>query len=154
MRARPRRHGDGVHPGQDHQPAGELGDKFKRALHGRLRLQGVNVGKARQPRHRLVEAGIMLHRAGAERINPGVDRKIQLRQPHVMKHRLWLAQARKASRFFPLERAQPVFKWQGFVEIDAGILRPAYLEDKPFLDFEAAIAGEGFRLRHLGPGRL
>ena len=40
-----------------------------------------------------------------------------------------------------------MFKWQGLVEIDAGILRPADLEDEPFLDFEAAIAGEGFRLR-------
>jgi hypothetical protein len=103
MRARSRRHGDGVHPGHDHQPAGELGDKFKRALHGRLRLQGMNIGKAGQPRHRLVEAGIMLHRAGAERINPSVDRVIQPRQPHVMTHCLWLAQARKAGRFLPFE---------------------------------------------------
>jgi hypothetical protein len=95
MRARSRRHGDGVHPGHDQQPAGELGDKFKRALHGRLRLQGMNIGKARQPRHRLVEAGIMLHRAGAERIYPGINRVILPRQSHVMTHRLGLAQARK-----------------------------------------------------------
>ena len=145
MRARSRRHGDGVHPGHDHQPAGELGDKFKRALHGRLRLQGMNIGKAGQACHRLVEAGIMLHRAGAERINPGVDRIIQPRQPHVMTHCLWLAQARKASRFLPFEWAEPMFKWQRLVEIDAGNFRPAYFEDKPFLDFKAAIAGEGFR---------
>jgi hypothetical protein len=103
MRARSRRHRDSVHPGHDHQPAGELGDKFKCALHGRLRLQGMNIGKAGQARHRLVEAGIMLHRAGAEWINPGVDRVIQPRQPHVMTHCLRLAQTRKASRFLPFE---------------------------------------------------
>ncbi len=154
MRARSRRHGDGVHPGHDHQPAGELGDKFKRALHGGLRLQGMNIGKARQPRHRLVEAGIMLHRAGAKRINPGVDRIIQPRQPHIMAYRLGLAQARKAGRFLAFERAEPKFEWQGFVEIDAGILRTAYFKDKPFLDFEAAIACEGFRIRRLGSGRM
>jgi hypothetical protein len=63
MRARSRRHGDSVHLGHDHQPAGELGNTFKCALHGRLRLRGMNIGKAGQPRHHLVEAGIMLHRA-------------------------------------------------------------------------------------------
>ena len=103
MRARSRRHGDGVHPGHDHQPAGEFRNKFKRALHGRLRLQGMNIGKAWQARHSLVEAEIMLHRARAKRINLGVDRIIQPRQPHVMTHCLWLAQARKAGRFLPFE---------------------------------------------------
>src|SRR5438105_1077027 len=34
VRTRSRRHGDGVHPGHGHQPAGEIGDKFKGALHG------------------------------------------------------------------------------------------------------------------------
>src|ERR1700730_14925323 len=39
-----------------------------------------------------------------------------------------------------------MFTWQGLVEIDASNHRTTYLEDEPFLDFEAAIAGEGFRL--------
>ena len=43
---------------------------------------------------------------------------------------------------------------RGLVEIDAGIFRAPDFEDQPFLDFEAAIAGEGFRLRHRCLGRL
>src|SRR5580704_4501455 len=73
-----------------------------------------------------------------------------------MTHCLRLAQARKAGRFLPFERAEPVFKWQGFVEIDAGILRTPDFEDEAFLDFQAAIAGEGFRRRchRMGDGRV
>src|SRR5450631_445469 len=43
---------------------------------------------------------------------------------------------------------------RGLVEIDAGIFRPPDFEDKPFLDFEAAIAGKGFRLRYRCPSCL
>src|SRR5450631_3131544 len=43
---------------------------------------------------------------------------------------------------------------RGLVEIDAGIFRPPDFEDKPFLDFEAAIADEGFRLRYRCPSCL
>ena len=52
---------------------GERFDQLERALHGRDRLQRMDVGEARQPRHLLVEARIVLHRARAERIEPGVD---------------------------------------------------------------------------------
>ncbi len=37
------------------------------------RLERMDVGEARQPRHLLVEPRIVLHRAGAERIEPDVD---------------------------------------------------------------------------------
>ena len=42
------RHGDGGHAGHFFQPVGERVDQFERALHRLLRLQWVNVGKARQ----------------------------------------------------------------------------------------------------------
>jgi hypothetical protein len=49
----------------------------------------------------------------------------------------------------PFERAQPVIEGQGLIEIDSAILRAADFEDEAFLDFEAAIAGEGFDLMRL-----
>ena len=68
-------------------------DQFERALHRRLRLQRMNVAEARQPRQLFVDAGIMLHRAGAERIEPGVDGIILLRQAHVVSQGFRLAEA-------------------------------------------------------------
>ena len=51
----------------------------ERARHGGDRLQRMDVGEARQPRHLLVEARIVLHRAGAEREEAGVDAVVLLR---------------------------------------------------------------------------
>ena len=54
----------------------ELVDQLERALHRLLRLQRVDVGEARQPRHLLVEARVVLHRARAEREQAEVDRVV------------------------------------------------------------------------------
>ena len=83
----------GRHVGEREQPVGQFLHQRQRALHGRDRLQRMDVGKARQPRHFLVEARIVLHRAGAERIGPSVDGVIFLRQAHIMAHRLGFGQA-------------------------------------------------------------
>ena len=56
-----------------------------------VRLQRMDVGEARQPRHLLVEARVVLHRARAERVEAGVDRVVLLRQPREVAHRLRLA---------------------------------------------------------------
>ena len=68
MRAGLWRHRDGVHARHGQQGVGERLDKFERPLRGRNRLQRVDVGESRQARHFLVEARIVLHRAGAQRI--------------------------------------------------------------------------------------
>src|SRR6202045_4415275 len=47
-----------------------------------------------------------------------------------------------------------MFEWQGIVEIDAGNLRTPDFKNELFLDFDVAIAGEGFRLRRNRLGRL
>jgi len=76
MRAGPRCHRDGIHACQDSEPAGKRSDQLQRTRHARLRLQRMDIGKAWEPCHRLVQARIMFHRAGAERIDPEVDRII------------------------------------------------------------------------------
>ena len=60
--------GDGGHPGQGLQPVGQAVHQLQGALHGRLRLQRVDVREARQTRHLLVQARVVLHRARAQRI--------------------------------------------------------------------------------------
>ena len=69
-----------------------------RARHGGERLQRMDVAEARQPRHALVEARVVLHGAGAEREQPGVDAVVLLAEPHVVPHRLGLAEARQPER--------------------------------------------------------
>ena len=63
-----------------------------------LRRQGMQIAEAGQPRHLLVQARIVLHGAGAERIKPGVDGVIHARQAHIMADHFRLAEARQADR--------------------------------------------------------
>jgi hypothetical protein len=60
------RHRDAGMPVSD-QPVRQLVHHFERAAHGLLRGERVDIGKAGQPRHLLVEARIVLHRARTER---------------------------------------------------------------------------------------
>ena len=101
-----RRERNGRHAGQRREIAGELAHELERALHGRDRLQGMDVAEAGQPRHALVEAGIVLHGAGAERKQPGVDAEVLLRQAHVMAHGLGLGEAGQADVALALEPAE------------------------------------------------
>ena len=87
------RHCDGVHARHRQKRIRQRLDDLERPLRGRNRLQWVDVRESGQPRHFLVEAGIVLHRAGAQRIDPGVDRIIVARQAHVMADRLGLVEA-------------------------------------------------------------
>ena len=70
MRARLGRHRHRRHAGQRGQPVHQFGDQLQRALRGRLRRQRMQIAEARQPRHLLVQARIVLHGAGAQRIKP------------------------------------------------------------------------------------
>ena len=69
MRAGLRRHRDRVHAGHGQQGVGQRFNDLERPLRRRDRLQRVHVGESRQARHLFVEAGIVLHRARAQRID-------------------------------------------------------------------------------------
>ncbi len=60
--------------------------------------QRMDVGEARQARHALVEARIVLHRAGAEREQAQVDRVVLAAEARIVAHRLRLGQAGEADR--------------------------------------------------------
>ena len=127
-------------------------DQRQRALHGRDRLQRMRVGEAGQPRHLLVEPRVVLHRAGAERIEPGVDRIVLARQPHVMAQRLRLAEARQADRRARARAAPRRSANGGGASMSTPVVsRAADLEQQRLLDVEAAIAGEGFAPRRRSP---
>ena len=131
------------HAGHFEEPAAELGDQVDRAGHRRQRLQRVDVAEARQPRHLLVEARVVLHGAGAERIEPGVDRVVLLGEPHIVAHRLRLGQAGQVDRRLPGMLAEARLRLGRLRQVDAGHIVPAGLEDQRLLDLQAAIAGEG-----------
>ena len=147
MRAGLGAHRDRGHAGHLEQPAAELGDQVERARDRRQRLQRVDVGEAGQPRHLLVEARVVLHRAGAERIEPDVDRVVLLGEPHVVAHRLRLGEAGQVDRRLAAMLAEPRRRLRRLRQIDAGHVVPADLEEQRLLDLQAAIAGEGARLR-------
>ena len=105
MRAGGRRQGHRRHAGQRLQPMRQRVDQLERALHRRYRLQRVQIGETRQPRHLLVEPRVVLHRARAERVEAAVDRVILLRQAGEMAHHLRLAEAGQADRRLAVEAA-------------------------------------------------
>jgi hypothetical protein len=115
----------------------------ERAGHGRDRLERVDVGEARQARHLLVEAGIVLHRAGAEREEPGVDAVVLLAEAHIMAHRLGLGEAGQADLTLPGMLAEAALELRRLVDVDAGGLMMADLEDQRLDLLEGLVAGEG-----------
>ena len=128
-------------------PASATARRSVRARPGRsTRLQRMDVGEARQPRHFLVEARIVLHRARAEREEAGVDGVVLARQAHVVAHRFRLGEAGQADR--PCARARRgagrTFAARRNRRRSLGL---ADLEDQRLLDAQRAIAGEGRRAR-------
>ena len=83
------------------------GNQRQRALGGGARRQGMQIAEAGQPRHLLVQARIVLHGAGAQRIEPGIDGVILPRQPHIMADHFRLAEARQADGALAAQAAQP-----------------------------------------------
>ncbi len=100
------RQGHRRHPRQRRQPVGQLVHQLQRALNRRLRLQRVDVREARQARHLLVQARVVLHRARAQRIQRQVDGVVLLAQAHIVAHGLWLRQAGQADRILADQIAQ------------------------------------------------
>ena len=127
----------------------------ERALHRLLRLQRVDVGKARQPRDLLVEARIVLHRARAEREQAEVDRVILPRQAGVVAHGFRLAEARQVDR--PRCARDRRGATRGACGTSAKSTpvcsRAADLEQQRLLEHQRAVAGDGLRLALLVGGR-
>ena len=123
-------HRDGGHAGQRLQPCRQFVDQFQRALHRGLRLQGVNVRKARQAGQLFIQPRIVFHRAAAQREQAKINGIILLRQAHVVAHGLRLRQARQAGRNLAGDTAQAagtVFRrWQ----VNTGRVFGADLEDQ------------------------
>src|SRR6185312_15322369 len=128
------------HAGQHLEPMRQRVDELERALHGRRRLQWVEVGEARQPRQLLVEPRIVLHGARPQRIEPGVDGVVLLRQPGEMAHHLRLAEPRQPDPPTPAQAAEPVGNRRRLGQVDAAAARLVALEKQRLLDLEAAVA--------------
>ena len=129
-----------------------LGDQLQRALRGGLRRQGMQIAEARQPRHFLVQARIVLHGAGAQRIKPGVDGVVHPRQAHIMADHFRLAEARQADRA-PCGAGRPAASSRNchIGQIDAGgamrpVRRSAFLHDpgRGRRRWSAMLVGNGF----------
>jgi hypothetical protein len=134
--------GHGRHASQGLQPMGQAVHQLDRALHRRLRLQRVDVGEARQARHLLVQARVVLHRARAQRIQRQVDGVVLLAQAHVVAHGFRLGQARQADRRGADQVAQ-IIGWRGVRQVDAGLVPGVQFEDQRLVLQQAAGPGQG-----------
>src|SRR5262245_19452843 len=104
----------------------------------------MNVAKARQPRHALIETQVVLHRARAERKEPGVNAIVFLAEPHVVAHRFRFAEAGQARWLAPGEPTQTRCNACRLVDVDARRIGAADLKDQAFLNGQRTVAAEGF----------
>ena len=133
-------HGHRGHAGEDLEPVRERVDQAKRALDGRLGLQRVDVGKPGEPRELLVEPGIVLHRAGSQRVEAEIDRVVLLAQARVVAHHLGLGKAGKPDGFAPREPAEPRRHVGRRRQVDAAAALGALFEYQRLLDVERPVA--------------
>src|SRR5215218_342240 len=106
----------------------------------------MNVRETRKARDLLVEAGIVLHRARAEREQAQVDRVILPREARVVANRFRLGQARQADRPVALQPAETAGARLRLREVDASLIGRAELEDQGLLEHQRLVAGDGLRL--------
>src|SRR6185312_3809734 len=145
------------HAGQHLEPMRQRVYELERALHGRQRLQRMEVGEARQSRQLLVEPRIVLHGARSQRVEAGVDGVVLLRQPGEIAHHLRLAESRQPDRPAPAQAAEAIGDRWRLGQVDAGAAGLVALEEQRLLDLEAAIAADragGRRLAAEGAERL
>ena len=131
------------HAGQLLEPFAQFMNDGKRTLHALFRLQRMGVGKAGHPRHLLIEAGIMLHRARAQREQAKVDGIILTRQAGIMAHRFGFAQAGQRNRRTAGHTAEAVQTIGQRRDVDAGLLNAALFEDQRFFQHQRTVAGIG-----------
>src|SRR5437660_11914451 len=109
-------------------------DQFERSGHGRYRLKRVDVGETGQARQFFIEARIVFHRARAERVEPGVDRVVLLREAGEVAHDLRLAEPGQSDLGLPLEAAEAATERRRLREIDTAMPRRILLEDQRLFD--------------------
>ena len=80
------------------EPALERVHQLQRPLHQRLGLVGVQAAEAFQGGDALVDLGVVLHRAGAQRIRAAVDAVVESRKLGEVAHELQLRDLGQASR--------------------------------------------------------
>src|SRR5262249_38084958 len=114
----------------------------------------MDVAEARQPRHALVEARIVFHRARTQREQAGIDAVVFLAETHGVPHRFRLAEAGQPQRLAPCMLAEPGSKAGWLVEVDARGVGAANLEDQRLFDGERAVAAEGIDDLSTGIHRL
>ena len=133
-------HRHAVHAGEVDQPERQLVDHFQRAGHSRDRLQWVHVGKARQTRHLLVEARVVLHRARPERKRSKIDRVVLTRETRVVADRFRLGKPRKVGRLLAQELRKPTHRCAiDVLNIDTALALGAEFEAQRFLEHETVI---------------
>ena len=93
--ARRRLEAHGVQPGDLAEHLLELEEELQQALQSHLFLVRMLRGETRQRRQPLVPLRVVLHRAGAERVEIGVDRHVERRQVRVVADNVQLAQLRQ-----------------------------------------------------------
>ena len=89
--------GDGVHAGDFEQAALEQVDDFKDALGQRVGPIGMSFGQPFDAGHQLVNARVVFHGAGAQRIHAQIDGIVPGGKPREVADDLDLAQLRQLS---------------------------------------------------------
>jgi len=105
----------------------------------------MDIRKSRQPRHLFVEARIMLHRAGPERIDSGVNCVVLLAETHIVPHGLRLREPRQTDLTTALQAAEPRRYQCRLSDIDSRILNRSQLKKERLFDLQCPIARERFR---------
>ena len=137
------RHGHRRHGRQGLQPVGQTSHQGQGALGRRNRRQGVQVAKARQARHFLVKAGIVLHGARSEGIKGQIDGVVLLAEPHIVAHGLRFREPRNADRRLPDKVAKVRSVELRRFQVNAGLVPAAQLEEQGLVLKQAASAGQG-----------
>ena len=96
--------GDGGEPRHLGQDLLQLPHQLERTLGALVLLMRMQVREAGQPRGALVDPRVVLHRAGAERIEAGVDPEVAVGQVREVAHDLVLGQLGQARRLLAGER--------------------------------------------------
>ena len=101
LRAGGRLQRDRAHAGDLGQGGLELPEQLERALRHLVGRQRMERREAGQPGRPLVELGVELHRAGAQRVEASVDREVQLREVDVVAHDLGFVELGQARGVHP-----------------------------------------------------
>ena len=109
VRAGGRREGGGVHAGDLGERPLQLVHELERALaRARPGRSGWSVGEAGQARQGLARLRVVLHGAGAERVEPGVDAVVPGREAGEVAHHLQLGELRQPLHLAAQQRRRQV----------------------------------------------